>query len=175
MFLFGHSLGGAISINFAGRSGIKLDGVILNAPAYIPGTGVSKIKIALGRVLNNFLPHLKVPASLDGSTISRDPVEIEAYKNDPLNCAFNTVRQGNSLLDELPLVPSAMKKVNFPLLLTHGKADQLVKWEGTEELFKVCPSKDKTLEYFEDSFHEIHNDFDKEKYLNLVSNWLSAH
>src|SRR5712691_4440729 len=111
VFLFGHSLGGAISLTLAAERWPSLQGLILNAPAFKVGKGVSAIKLTLGRLLNRFTPHLKISEALDLTMLSRDPAITQAYRTDPLCSPFNTVRQGNEILDALARLPELAPKL----------------------------------------------------------------
>ena len=174
-YLYGHSLGGAICLRYAAQRPNPLSGLMINAPAFRIGSGVSWLRQLLARSLNAILPRLSLSANLDLSAISRDPEEIARAANDPLNCHYNTVRQGYEILKALPELRRNVECLNIPLLLTHGKQDRLVAWQGTEELFQSCGSVDKECVYFADGFHELHNDLDRERYWRCLLDWLARH
>ena len=173
LFLFGHSLGGAIALRTAALEPPK--GIVLCAPAYLPGGGVSPVKIFVGRIIERIFPKLRIPGSLDVAAISRDAAEIAAFRADPLNCSFNTVRQGNEILKALAALPEACRKITAPILIAHGDQDRLIKVEGSQILLDAIPSKDKTLKIFPGAFHELHNDLDREAFFSLVTDWLRQH
>ncbi len=176
LFLLGHSLGGAIVIHAAAAAPAgSLAGVVLTCPAYLPGAGVSPVKIVVGKLLERVLPALRIPGSLDVTAISRDPAVIEAYKADPFNCSFNTVRQGGEILRALERVPEACAKITVPVLLAHGDADRLIKIEGSRRIMSLLASKDKTLKVFPGAFHELHNDLDRAAFFVLLADWLARH
>lgn len=174
-YLHGHSLGGAICLRYVARRSHPIRGLMLNAPAYQIGAGVSAFRQLLARNLNTILPRLSLSANLDVTAISRNPEEIARSKNDPLNCEFNTVRQGYEILKALPQLRSDVERFNHPILFTHGKDDRLVNWQGTEELFQHCAAVDKERIYFDQGYHELHNDFDREPYWRCLLDWLSRH
>lgn len=175
LFLMGHSLGGAVAIHVAAEAREPLAGLVLSAPAYLPGEGVSPIKIFVGRLLERVLPGLKVPGTLDVKAISRDPAVVEAYKNDTLNASFNTVRQGNEILRALDRVPELCRKISVPTLIVHGDSDRLVKLEGSRVVLGALASKDKTLKVFPGGYHELHNDLDRDGYFAVLTDWLRSH
>jgi len=174
IFLMGHSLGGAVALTLVGKGEGTVSGLVLSAPAYQVGKGVSPLKIKIGKLLEKWLPHLKIPGSLDLSTLSRDPKVVEAYKCDPLCCTYNTVKQGNEILKALSHLPEAVGRVKVPLLIAHGDHDKLIPVEGSRELFRKAPSSDKLLKEFHGGYHELHNDVIHDEYLNYVSGWLKA-
>ncbi len=172
IFLWGHSLGGSIALALASSASNVLAGLILNAPAYKIGKGVSPVKIMVGRWLNQWLPHLKIPEALELAALSRDPVVATTYKNDPLCNRFNTVRQGNEILKALSTMSDLVKKVKCPLLVTHGEKDNLIPVEGSRELFNAATTPDKMFKEFPGGYHELHNDIIYEEYLEYSVNWL---
>lgn len=173
LFLMGHSLGGAICIHYAARNGRALRGLILSAPSYLLGQGVSAIKIAIGKLLARWTPKLRIPESLDLSAISRDPEVVKAYKKDPLNCSFNTVRQGDEILKAIDAIPDACRKITVPTLILHGEADRLILPKGSEVIFKMLAARDKRLEILPGGFHELYNDLDKDAFFTLLRNWMA--
>lgn len=175
VFLYGHSLGGAICLRFAARRSSVVAGLMVNAPAFQIGAGVSPLRRMLARSLNFFAPRLSLPANLDISAISRDEQEVERAVRDPLSCQFNTVRQGYQILRALPQLPGDVARLSQPILFTHGKRDRLVDWNGTEELFTLCGSPDKERVYFDEGFHELHNDLDREALFRCLTDWLARH
>lgn len=152
-----------------------LAGLVLTAPAYLPGGGVSPVKIMIGQLIERVLPALRIPGSLDVTAISRDQAVIAAYKADPLNCSFNTVRQGAEIIRALERIPSLCAAIDIPVLIAHGDADRLIKIEGSRKLMALLAARDKTLKVFPGAFHELHNDLDREAFFALLDDWLVRH
>lgn len=173
-FIFGHSLGGAISAHFACIHHAELKGLVLSAPAYRPGAGVKAWQIAAGRMLNKILPHLPIPA-VPSNFISRDPAVCEAYRKDPLCNHFNPVRQGNEVLDGLAAVPDKCESIACPVLIAHGSHDQIIRLDGSFELLDCLAAEDRTFHVIPGGFHEPHNDYGKEDYFAAVHYWLTDH
>ena len=175
MIVFGHSLGGAIAIYFTARYVSQIEALVLSAPAYLPGGSIPALKIAIGRLVNKVAPHTRLPKSTKPELISRDPVQVEAYVNDPLSFHFNTVRQGAEILDAMAKVPEQLPKLQLPVVLFHGSCDQIVRAEGSFDILRGLPGPDRTLHILPGGYHEPHNDIDKENYFLLLNQWLSDH
>ncbi|MFM8269935.1 MAG: lysophospholipase, partial [Pseudomonadota bacterium] len=172
LFLFGHSLGGAIAISFLDSYQKAFEGCVLSAPAYQLGGAISPLVIMIGRQLVKFLPTLRIPASSDKAAISKDPLAVKAFLEDPLCCHTTTLNQGKAILDQLPKLPLIASKLTLPTLFLHGSLDQLIRLEGSFELMQKFQSKDKTLNIIPGAFHEPHNDYEKEDFFNLLILWL---
>jgi alpha-beta hydrolase superfamily lysophospholipase len=174
-FVLGHSLGGALSVRYASQNPKAIKGLILSAPAYIPGGGVSKIKIFIGRILNKLTPSMRISGGLDVTAISRDPDEVARYQSDELVYSFNTVRQGTAILNALPNVPIWAGSIEVPTLILHGDKDRLVSHSGSEKILEALSSTDKKLETFPDGAHELHNDLDRTLFFKTIVEWLTNH
>jgi alpha-beta hydrolase superfamily lysophospholipase len=173
LIVLGHSLGGAIAIYFTARYQKELSGLILSAPAFIVGDGISALKIAIGKMVAGFFPRLKIPKSLGHNWISRDPEAVEAYANDPLACHFNTLNQGNEILKALEKIPEQAVRLTLPIVIFHGTGDRIICPLGSFELIKLIPSPSKELHFLPGGYHEPHNDIDKENYFSLLGLWLA--
>lgn len=173
LFVIGHSLGGAINLHAAAKIGEAWRGIVLLAPAFEVGEGISALKILVGKAVNLFLPHFRIPEALDATAISRDQKVVDAYRADPLNCPFNTVRQGNEILKAMSALPEVCQKIRIPALLAHGEADRLVKVDGSRKLHNFLASPDKLFVPFPGAFHELHNDLDREAFFRLLVDWLN--
>lgn len=82
-FLLGHSMGGLIASLHALEHAEGLSGLVLSAPAVYVGEGVSALTIAMGKILSVVAPQVGV-LPVRPEFVSRDPVVVAAYSNDPL-------------------------------------------------------------------------------------------
>jgi len=172
LYLFGHSLGGAIGISFLEYYQKAFRGCILSAPAYLLGGAINPLVVAIGRQLVKVAPTLRIPATSNKSAISKDPSAVKAFLEDPLCCHTTTLNQGKAILEQLPKVPTIISKIEIPLLLLHGSSDQIVRLEGSFELLMRAKSKNKTLSIIPGGYHEPHHDVEREEYLSSIRRWL---
>ena len=171
-FVMGHSLGGTIAIHFAAQVQNKIDGLLLSAPGFIAGAGISAIKIQLAKLLARIAPGLRVKESLDATALSRDPQVIADYRSDRLCCRFNTIRQGNEILRVLPEIPALARQIRVPTLIVHGESDRIVNPEGSQQIIELINAKHKTLKLLLGTFHEPHNDINRADNLKIILDWL---
>lgn len=172
LFLFGHSLGGAIALTFLEAYQKAFLGCVLSAPAYQLGGAINPLTIAVGRQLVKILPTLRIPATSDKTAISKDSMAVKAFLEDPLCCHTTTLSQGKAVLDQLPKLPLIASKIDLPIQILHGSLDQLIRLEGSFELLQKLGSKDKTLNIIPGGFHEPHNDIEKNEFFSLLILWL---
>ncbi len=173
LFVLGHSLGGAVALCFVEVYQRFLTGMILSSPAYLVGTAVSPLKIWAGRKIVRWAPALRLPNLTDYDVLSKDKSVGLDYRKDPLSCHFNTLNQGNEILNTLPTLAARCHKITIPSLIVHGTHDSLILPQGSFELLKslvAAPSRHLMLIPF--CRHEAHNDHEKEIYFSYLTTWL---
>jgi acylglycerol lipase len=95
LFLYGHSLGGSLVINYVLRRHPILNGVIVTAPGFRPAFAVPRWKMYMLRILYNLWPSFSASNELDISGLAHDPDVIRAYRSDPL--VHNRITPGLAL------------------------------------------------------------------------------
>ncbi|MFD2203204.1 alpha/beta hydrolase [Shivajiella indica] len=171
-FIFGHSMGGGFVAAYALKFKPEAKGIILSAAALKPSDDIPKFLIAVSSLLSALTPKLKV-LKLDSSKISRDPLEVKKYEEDPLNYHDPiAARPGYQLSKMMKYIDSAAESFHFPVLLMHGTADSLTHPKGTEEFFRKISSSDKTFHRYPGLYHELINEFEKEEVMGDVVKWI---
>ncbi|MBI3295171.1 MAG: lysophospholipase [Deltaproteobacteria bacterium] len=174
LFLMGHSMGGLITLHATPPIQKLLQGVILSAPAFITGSAVPPIKIAIGRLINRLYPQFRIPSTSDQGCLSRIPEVIANYNNDPQSFHFNTVRQGDQVLKAMADIPNVCPKITTPTLLVHGSHDRLILLEGSYRIFRMLGSRNRVLAILPGGYHELHNDLDRAELFQTLQFWLDG-
>ncbi len=172
VFVFGHSMGGAIVALDEIEWHPAIAGMILSGAALAPG--VSSAKIGLTKFTASIDPDLAA-FNLDLDQFSRDPEVVKAAKHDPLvfqNSA--TVHMATKLVEGIQKIDDNMEKVTVPLLILHGKADRVTPPSGSEELYKRAQTTDKSLSLYGKMFHDLLHEPEKGIVTNDIVNWLNA-
>ena len=172
--LIGHSMGGLIALDLAVRQAVPLDGLALSAPAACPRE-VSRFTLLIGRALSRVAPTTGV-LRLPLNRISRDPAVVEAYNNDPL--VFRTpirARLGTEMLDAMHRVDAGLPELDVPLLVMQGTADGLVDPGCGPHVYGRAGSADKTLKMYDELWHEIFNEPERDHVLADLTGWLGSH
>ncbi len=175
LYLMGHSLGGAIAIHFAAEHGYELDGLILSAPAYRTGKGVSPLLVFVGTWTDRIFPTFRIPKPIDLGGISRIPEVVTAYAKDPLVCHRNTVHQGLAVLKGLSQVPALCSEIQCPTVILHGSDDTIINLEGSFEILRLLESQDKSLHVLPGGYHEPHNDLNAKDFYHHLELWIENH
>ncbi len=171
-FLLAHSMGTTVALNFLIDRSPQVSGVILSGTALLAGSDISPMLLSLSGIIGTLLPKLPT-VRLNSRTISRDPAVVQAYHNDPL--VYNgkiPARTGAELNRIFGYIQQNLPAITSPLLILHGKDDELANPEGSNILYKGSASKDKTLKLWDGLYHEILNEQEKAQVLEMISNWI---
>jgi len=84
LFLYGHSLGGNLVLNYVIRRQPKIKGVIATDPWLRLAFEPPRFKVILAQITNYIWPSFSQKNGLDTKALSRDPEVVQAYENDPL-------------------------------------------------------------------------------------------
>lgn len=174
VFLLGHNLGGAIVLYYLLDHQAGLKGAILSAPVVKAGDSFTPMTITMSKVLSKIAPKMGVLA-LDASMISKDPLVVQAYFNDPLVFHGKTpARMGAEMLFAMQRIGAEAGKITLPILIVQGRDDKLVDPAGAQMLNDLVSSKDKTLEIFPGMYHEVFNEPNRMVVIKEVETWLEA-
>lgn len=174
-FLLGHSMGGCIALDFALDHQERLTGLVLSGPAVVPGSDMPPILVTLAPILGRIVPGLPSKA-LRAASISRDPKVVADYDADPL-----VVRSpipaglGGVMISTMQSFPKRLPSLRIPLLVMHGGKDVLAEPDGSRMVEKLAGSSDKTLIIYDELFHEIFNEPERDTVIATAVDWLSAH
>ena len=174
-FLLGHSLGGLIAARYAEEYGAGLAGLILSSAALRVDVSEPAIKLALGRVMSKILPTLTLGNGLDPNMISHDRQVVQDYINDPLVHDRVSARWFTEFSAAIETVQERAGAISIPTLVMQSAEDKLVAPRGAPEFFDRLTVPDKTLKVWDGFYHEMFNEVERQKPLELTLAWLEKH
>jgi len=176
-FLYGHSLGGLLSLAYAVQNKAALKGVLVTGSALRSALQEQKAKIAMAKILGTLMPAMTIPSGLDATTISRDKVVVDKYVHDPLVHDKTSLGLGKSALTAIDICFARARDFAYPLLIMHGKADKLTYASGSEDFARLAGEKNKdvTLKIWDGLYHEIHNEPEQAEVFKVMTEWLDKH
>ncbi|CAG8737631.1 17598_t:CDS:2, partial [Cetraspora pellucida] len=147
-FLMGHSMGGGLTLRYAceGDEKHNLAGYICCSPWIQPSHYTMNIldgvTLSFLPTINKIFPYnftdvqMKVDRSVNSEYISRDPAQIEKYKNDKLisGSASILAHVENSIFN------SSYKKMTFPMYIAHGSDDKVTEINASKQFFVKATS-----------------------------------
>ncbi|GMQ84886.1 MAG: alpha/beta hydrolase [Acidimicrobiia bacterium] len=167
--LYAHSLGGLIATHYLISEHRKPDAAVLSAPAL--DDELPAILHAAAQVLGRVIPTLRLPNSIDGAQLSRDPAVGEAYFADPLVQTKATARFGLEGFNAQSSARDSLHEIKVPTLVIHGAEDRLVPPMASAPLAAVDGVERKL---YPGVRHELHNEPEQGQVLSDVADWLDA-
>jgi alpha-beta hydrolase superfamily lysophospholipase len=153
VFLFGHSMGGAIATLTAERHKPEVAGLVLSGPAL--QLDVPPLLIAatvMSGVLSPKAPALK----LVNKDFSSDPAVVNAMTADPLvSQPPGPASTAAGLVAGIHEIWAHVDRLTMPLLVLHGTKDKLTAPSGSRALVRRAPGTDKTLKLYDGFFHDL--------------------
>lgn len=173
IFIYGHSQGGNLVLSHMLRRKPDVKAIIASAPwirlAFEPPAAL----VAIGKLTRRLAPAFSQSNQLKEGHLSRDASVGERYVADPLVHTKITSETGIGMLESCDWLLANAGEVHRPLLVMHGTGDQIISIEGTRDFLKKS-SGDITFKEWEDAYHEIHNETNKEEVLQYALDWMNG-
>jgi len=174
MFLYGHSWGGNVVINFLlRRNSSEIKGAVLSSPWLQLSFEPTSWQLRLGRWMSRIYPGFIQSNGLFPEYLSRDASVGEAYLSDPLvhhkisaGLFIEAFLNGQYALDHA-------EKLAIPVLIMHGTDDSITSTSASKA-FSKSAAEYSTLKLWPGMRHETHNELGKEGVLDYVTQWLLA-
>jgi lysophospholipase len=176
--LFGHSLGGLISIHMGLAADRPLLGLALSSPYLGLAKKVPAHKRIPGRLLSRFVPTVSMYAGVRGEDCTRSRDIAEAYEDDPMNFKTANVRWFTESIRAQNEAQERVRELKIPVLLVQGAADKIAQPAASELFFTGLTCDDKELVSVPGGYHEVLNDPERdasiEKFATTMLRWRSA-
>lgn len=172
LILYGHSMGGNVSLNFVLRRKPNLKGLIVTGPWIQTTEKPPALLLFIGRLLNKISPSLVLENKLDVPKISRDPKVVQAYLDDPYVYRGISARMASSMVDAADWLNTYDDSMPFPTLIMHGSDDGLTSPEASKAFSKRV-SGEIELKIWDSFYHEIHNEKEQKEVFSYTLNWLN--
>jgi alpha-beta hydrolase superfamily lysophospholipase len=174
LFLYGHSMGGNLVLNFVLRNKPKAAGVIATGPWLKLAFEPPALQVTLGKAMNRIAPGFTQNSGLETAALSHDAEIVKAYAIDTLVHDKISARLFVEMNDSGKWALEHAADFPLPLLLMHGTADRLTSSEASRE-FAERAGKKITWRAWDGWYHEIHNEPDKAEVFKVMIKWMDVH
>lgn len=172
LFLYGHSFGGNVLVNFLLRKQPQhLRGAILSAPWMQLVNEPNAFEFGMAKAMNKIFPSFTQNNKLDSYELSNDNKTCQDYLEDPLNHNQISVRLFSEFYSAGKWAIENAEKLPIETLLVHGSNDAIVSSKGTVQ-FAVNSKGLANYKIFENTKHEAHNDLIQEELFIYMLNWM---
>ena len=180
LYLFGHSMGGQIVLDYLTMERHEDEAVhhasiasVITSGAAIAQPRINPVLVLIGKLLSLVMPTFSLSNGLNTDLISRDPQEVKAYREDPLVASKFTARWASGFLRAILRVQSNAHRQRLPIFMYHGGADQIIPAIASRQYFSKLGMADKTLTIYDGGYHEPHNDLQKQEVFSDIERWLT--
>jgi len=171
LFIYGHSLGGGIVLDYLIRNKPKIKGAVVTSPWLKLSFEPDKVKVRLAAFMKNILPALVQPSGLNAGYLSRDSEVVARYKADPLVHDKISVSLFYSAMKAAENALKNAKDLNVALLLMHGSDDQICSPDGSREFASL--TKMDELKIWDGGYHELHNESFRQEVFSYIIGWIN--
>lgn len=171
IILYGHSMGGNLALNYALRIHTDIKAVIASAP-YLALTKPKPLWIIkLARLLNRFVPKLRVNNGLNPADISTNVAVQESYLKDPMVYRKISIRTFLALEAAAAYNLQNASLLQIPAYIYHGTADAITNPKASESFARNNPDF-VTYTAIPGAYHELHHDLQapnfKQELIDLI-------
>lgn len=184
IFLFGESMGGAVTINFANEFALdfsNLSGLILFAPAvkinlpkiFWVGIALLSLPIFLIRL---FFPSKKILSAKGREEQGiKNPIHQQYDKEDPLHLEKISIRYLLELFKHIRKTTRIAPKISIPTIIFQGTNDRGISLSAVKKFYNKLASKDKKIILIENGYHALLTDPCFQDKWEILIDWLKSH
>lgn len=172
VFLYGHSMGGAIVICDAYQNPAGLCGCVITSPGLGFQQSIPSFMLSILKKLALLFPSFTIRNAISSHLLSHDPEVNYAYAHDPLVHNKISLQLGVDLFSSADKIMHEKKPFPLPALLLQGAADGIVSSEASKQFASFSGNQ---VEYHEipNGFHELHNEPERDLYLKIIADWIT--
>jgi len=177
LHLFGHSLGGLVSIRLLQQqTPHSLQSLILSGPLL----GLDRfdaVKMNFLRLLTSFFPNIRLrnKRELSGPYLTRDESILKDRAADPLINTHVTFHWFREFCRAHDVAWASVERIHLPVLMLLAGDERVVSSQAIQEFFKKIPSVDKRLIDYPEMKHEVVNELGRERVFEDIASWISSH
>lgn len=169
-FLYGHSMGGNLVLNYLLKRKSDITGAVLTSPWLTltnqPKTVLQKAVSALSKLI----PNITIDSGLNINDISTIEEEVIKYNKDPLNHGRISFNLLNNIIKTGLWAIENVGELQIETLLVHGTEDKITSPESS----RIIAEGSTLIEFkeWEGAYHELHNDFCRKDIANDIIKWI---
>ena len=175
LVLLGHSMGGLITFQTMLEENPEgVDAVVLSSPAFGLSMPVPFIKDKASKLLSRWLPKLTLQNEIVYANLSQDQKVLRTYPIDPLRHDKVSPKLYLGMLEGFEVCEKRASEFTLPVLLQASGQDRLVSLPAAEKVFDLMGAEKKEKIVYQNSFHEVYNDIERDQVYNDLKDFLKG-
>lgn len=169
VFLFGHSMGGLITIRTLMEKRMRIRGVVLSSPCLSLYQQPGRMKDLSTKMLHRLKPTFSSKSGIQAADVTRNEEARASYETDEWNTSTVTVRWYQELIKAMK--QSHVDALEFPdvsLLVMQAGVDLIVDKHATHHWFNKLEITDRSLREWKGLYHELLNEPEREEIFRFM-------
>ena len=171
--LFGHSMGGHMTLSFALDKKVQVQGFIASSPLLELVRPPSRLVIMSARLASHIMPWITVRTGVKSSQLSQNSVKKRSSKTDPLLHKRISIGLFSDIYTSCEHILHQKHQLDVPLLIMHGTEDTLTSYQASK-LFAQNVGTNTSFKQWHGMHHDLLNDADNEAVFQYLMKWLST-
>ncbi|XID94847.1 alpha/beta hydrolase [Paenibacillaceae bacterium WGS1546] len=171
-FLFGHSMGGNVTLNYLLRKQPEIRGAVVTGPWLMLAFKPPSLQSIVGKLVEKFYPGYSNNRPIVATNLTSDPEMIDKYVSDPLGHGLITARFFFGVQGAGVWALEHADRLRVPLLLMHGGDDKVTSIHASRQFAKQAGPLVEWREW-PDFKHELHNETGREEVFAVILDWLN--
>jgi len=159
LILFGHSLGGAIALQWLSQKANPWIGFVATSPCFqVYGISWTKPARGLVRKLNQIYPHAVITNPVKPRFLFKNEQLMRDYLKDPLIQRKITIHMADEIIRACESIQSMSFNLNVPMFFLASGNDRIVSLSATRHVYEKTAAPIKRLYIYPELYHEILNE-----------------
>lgn len=175
IFLYGHSFGGNLVLNYTLDRHPKVTGIITTGPWLKLVDEPSDLKLKFISLLDKIKPDFSLANGVvDASNLSHNLDLQKTYNSDPLVHNYVSARLFINAHNRGLWAINNASQFNVPLLLMHGGKDSITSSSASKAFADNTKEGICTYKEWEGLYHSLHNEINYKEIYAYTNNWIES-
>ena len=175
--LLGHSMGGLVTLRHLvddDTNAPRPRAALLSSPLLGIALAVPAVKDMAAKFLNRILPTVTLHNEIRYEELTRDLERLKHYDSDPLRHDKISPALYLGMIENIEFVKVRADRIKLPVLLQAAGKEKIVSLPAIKDFFPRIASADKELIIYDESYHEIFNDLDRDEVFKDLNAFLET-
>ncbi|CAN5452547.1 alpha/beta hydrolase [soil metagenome] len=176
LVMFGHSMGGLITLRYLVDQGEAAPAIaaVLSSPAMGISMPIPPLKEFAAEMLHKYLPQVTLANDIPYDKLTHVEARWRSYAGDVLRHDKISPEMYFGMLEAAKKVTEGAARIKIPTLIVAAGDDRIVSRPAIEVFFPKIGSEKKKLIIYENSYHEVLNDIERDRVIQDIDAFLGV-